>query len=114
MVHKDGKSVDVCSRLYNTYKAGTIIRVSGLQADITSRKINELKLKKLVDEYKFALASEKLLMEELDRKNRELTELFITDGLTGLFNHRFLQDRFDFELKRVTVMWKSIMFVTGY
>lgn len=103
MVHKDGNLrwmfVRGCCTKRN--KAGSAIRISGLQSDITSRKINELRLKKLVDEYKFALASEKVLMEELDRKNRELTELSITDGLTGLFNHRFLQDRFDFELKRV-------------
>lgn len=82
-------------------KNGTPDRISGLQTDITNRKQIELQQKKLLDEYQFALASEKLLMEELDRKNRELTELSITDGLTGLFNHRFLQDRFDFELKRV-------------
>lgn len=82
-------------------KNGTPERICGLQTDITNRKQIELQQKKLLDEYQFALASEKLLMEELDRKNRELTELSITDGLTGLFNHRFLQDRFDFELKRV-------------
>lgn len=80
---------------------GEVIRICGLQTDINSRKIDELQQTKLLHEYRFALASEKLLMEELDRKNRELTELSITDGLTGLFNHRFLQDRFDFELKRV-------------
>ncbi len=50
--------------------------------------------------FKFALASEKVLMEELDRKNKELVELSITDGLTGLYNHRFIQERFDFEFKR--------------
>jgi GGDEF domain-containing protein len=37
----------------------------------------------------------KVLLEELDRKNRELKELSITDGPTGLYNHRFLQERFD-------------------
>ncbi|MBD3419903.1 MAG: diguanylate cyclase [Chitinivibrionales bacterium] len=51
-------------------------------------------------ELRFALASEKVLMEELDRKNKELVELSITDGLTGLYNHRFIQERFDFEFKR--------------
>ncbi len=80
---------------------GEVVRICGLQTDINSIKNDELQQKKLLHEYRFALASEKLLMEELDKKNRELTELSITDGLTGLFNHRFLQDRFDFELKRV-------------
>jgi diguanylate cyclase (GGDEF)-like protein/putative nucleotidyltransferase with HDIG domain len=51
-------------------------------------------------ELRFALASEKILMEELDKKNKELVELSITDGLTGLYNHRFIQERFDFEFKR--------------
>lgn len=55
---------------------------------------------RMLTELKFALASEKVLMEELDRKNKELVELSITDGLTGLYNHRFIQERFDFELKR--------------
>jgi diguanylate cyclase (GGDEF)-like protein/putative nucleotidyltransferase with HDIG domain len=41
-----------------------------------------------------------VLLEELDRKNKELVELSITDGLTGLFNHRFIQERMDFEFKR--------------
>ncbi|MBD3346908.1 MAG: diguanylate cyclase [Chitinivibrionales bacterium] len=55
---------------------------------------------RMLTELKFALASEKVLMEELDRKNKELVELSITDGLTGLYNHRFIQERFDFEFKR--------------
>ncbi|HEX3020611.1 MAG TPA: diguanylate cyclase [Chitinispirillaceae bacterium] len=102
MVHKDGNLRWMHVRgSTKCDKFGDTTRISGLQTDITVRKTDELQQKKLLDEYRFALASEKVLMEELDRKNRELTELSITDGLTGLFNHRFLQDRFDFELKRV-------------
>jgi len=55
---------------------------------------------RMLTDLRFALASEKVLMEELDRKNKELVELSITDGLTGLYNHRFIQERFDFEFKR--------------
>ncbi len=102
MVHKDGsiRWMWIRGSIKRNIR-GEAIQVCGLQTDITYRKNDELQQKKLLHEYRFALASEKLLMEELDRKNRELTELSITDGLTGLFNHRFLQDRFDFELKRV-------------
>ncbi len=76
-------------------------RFAGLQIDITERKEAEKELKNHLDDLKFALASEKILMDELDRKNKELIELSITDGLTGMYNHRFLQERFDYEFKRI-------------
>jgi len=79
----------------------TSTRIAGTLTDITERKQHEVQLMLQLDELRFALASEKVLMEELDRKNKELTELSITDGLTGLYNHRYLQDRFDYEFKRV-------------
>jgi diguanylate cyclase (GGDEF)-like protein/putative nucleotidyltransferase with HDIG domain len=84
-----------------TDRSGRAIRVTGLQSDITARKKAEKQLKKSLDDLRFALASEKILMDELDKKNKELIELSITDGLTGLYNHRFLQERFDFEYKRI-------------
>ncbi|MBN1603380.1 MAG: diguanylate cyclase [Chitinispirillaceae bacterium] len=82
-------------------RSGRATRITGLQSDITARKKAEKQLKKSLDDLRFALASEKILMEELDKKNKELIELSITDGLTGLYNHRFLQERFDFEYKRI-------------
>jgi diguanylate cyclase (GGDEF)-like protein/PAS domain S-box-containing protein/putative nucleotidyltransferase with HDIG domain len=80
---------------------GKAVRIAGSMTDITERKKAERQLKKALSDLQFALASEKILMEELDRKNKELVELSITDGLTGLYNHRFLQERFDFEYKRL-------------
>ena len=80
---------------------GIAARFVGTLTDIDEHKRHELQLMAQFDEMRFALASEKVLMEELDRKNRELLELSITDGLTGLYNHRHLQERFDFEFKRV-------------
>jgi diguanylate cyclase (GGDEF)-like protein/putative nucleotidyltransferase with HDIG domain len=80
--------------------AGKRVRLVSLR-DITARKKAERQLKKALADLRFALASEKVLMEELDRKNKALVELSITDGLTHLYNHRFLQERFDFELKRL-------------
>jgi diguanylate cyclase (GGDEF)-like protein/PAS domain S-box-containing protein/putative nucleotidyltransferase with HDIG domain len=82
-------------------KKGTAIRIAGSMTDTTERKKAERQLKKALADLRFALASEKILMEELDHKNKELVELSITDGLTGLYNHRFLQERFDFEYKRL-------------
>jgi diguanylate cyclase (GGDEF)-like protein/PAS domain S-box-containing protein/putative nucleotidyltransferase with HDIG domain len=82
-------------------KKGTAVRIAGSMTDITERKKAERQLKKALSDLRFALASEKILMEELDRKNKELVELSITDGLTDLYNHRFLQERFDFEYKRL-------------
>ncbi|MBN1575158.1 MAG: sensor domain-containing diguanylate cyclase [Chitinispirillaceae bacterium] len=82
-------------------RKGAPERIVGTLADIDENKRHELQLAAQLDEMRFALASEKVLMEELDRKNRELLELSITDGLTGLFNHRHLQERFDFEFKRI-------------
>lgn len=80
---------------------GKPFRFTGLQIDITEHKEAERELKNHLDDLKFALASEKILMDELDRKNKELIELSITDGLTGMYNHRFLQERFDYEFKRI-------------
>jgi diguanylate cyclase (GGDEF)-like protein/putative nucleotidyltransferase with HDIG domain len=54
----------------------------------------------ILTELHFALASEKVLMEELDKKNKELVKLSVTDGLTGLYNHRFIQERLSFEFNR--------------
>jgi len=100
--HKNGGWLWVLSRgkALRTSQ-GKAYRLAGSQYDITNRKNAEVELKKALNDLQFALASEKVLMEELDRKNRELIELSITDGLTRLYNHRFLQERFDFELKRV-------------
>ena len=80
---------------------GKAVRIAGSMTDITERQKAERQLKKALSDLQFALASEKILMEELDRKNKELVELSITDGLTGLYNHRFLQERFEFEYKRL-------------
>ncbi|MBN1127357.1 MAG: diguanylate cyclase [Chitinispirillaceae bacterium] len=102
MIHKNGSCRWVLVRgtaVRNKKKAA--IRLAGSMTDITERKKAVRQLKKALADLRFALASEKVLMEELDRKNKELVELSITDGLTGLYNHRFLQERFDFEYKRL-------------
>jgi len=42
----------------------------------------------------------KRLQDELEDKNRELERMSITDGLTGLFNHRHIHDLLDEEFER--------------
>ncbi|MGD9201795.1 MAG: diguanylate cyclase, partial [Chitinispirillia bacterium] len=101
LVYKNGTirwMVARCSATFNS--DGKPIRLTGSLRDITDKKRAEEGLKSALEELKFALASEKVLLEELDRKNKDLVELSITDGLTGLYNHRFIQERFDFEFKR--------------
>lgn len=40
--------------------------------------------------------------QELDSLNKEFREMAIRDGLTGLFNHRYAQERLDEEFDRAT------------
>jgi len=101
LMHRDGTYRWMLSRGTAVRDSkGRAIRIAGSQSDITERKEAEKNLKQALSDLKYALASEKVLLDELDKKNRELVELSITDGLTGLFNHRFIQERFDFEFKR--------------
>ncbi len=102
MRHKDGTYKWILCRGIAVFgRDGAVCRLTGSQTDITERKLAEQQLAAAMGDLKFALASEKVLLDELDKKNKELIELSITDGLTGLYNHRFIQERFEFEFKRV-------------
>jgi len=102
VLHKDGAYRWLLCRGIAVFdRGGSVVRLTGSQTDITERKEAEQKLAAALSDLKFALASEKVLLDELDKKNKELIELSITDGLTGLYNHRFIQERFEFEFKRV-------------
>jgi diguanylate cyclase (GGDEF)-like protein/PAS domain S-box-containing protein/putative nucleotidyltransferase with HDIG domain len=90
----------ICSGAAINGTDGRPARLTGVQVDITIQKDGESRLKEALEDLQLALTSERLLLQELDRKNKELTELSITDGLTKLFNHRFLQERFDYEFGR--------------
>ena len=102
IIHKDGSfRWMLCRGIAIRDKKGKACRIAGSQSDITLRKAAEKQLEDALSDLKFALASEKVLLDELDKKNKELIELSITDGLTGLYNHRFIQERFEFEFKRI-------------
>lgn len=61
--------------------------------DVTERKRNE----RLVQQFTEALQSEH---EKLIEANRRLELLAISDGLTGLWNHRHFQEQLDKEMKK--------------
>jgi diguanylate cyclase (GGDEF)-like protein/PAS domain S-box-containing protein/putative nucleotidyltransferase with HDIG domain len=102
MLHKNGSFLWVlCRGVAKRDENGKALRIAGVQSDITQRKTADCHLGDAMNDLKFALASEKVLLEELDKRNKELIELSLTDGLTGLYNHRFIQERFEFEFKRI-------------
>jgi len=43
----------------------------------------------------------KLQRRELEQRNEELQKLSVTDGLTGIFNHRYFKDQLPLEARRV-------------
>ena len=102
ILHKNGSFLWVlCRGIAIRDDKGKTYRIAGSQSDISQRKLAENQLEGALDDLKFALASEKVLLDELDKRNKELIELSLTDGLTGLYNHRFIQERFEFEFKRI-------------
>jgi diguanylate cyclase (GGDEF)-like protein/PAS domain S-box-containing protein len=60
--------------------------------DLTNQKLVELQIK----DYSRVLEIQK---HELERANRELEKLATTDGLTGLLNHRAMQERLAHEVE---------------
>lgn len=101
MLHKDGTYRWMLARGTAVRDAtGRSVRLAGSLSDVTERKEAEKNLRRALSDLKFALASEKVLLDELDKRNKELVALSVTDGLTGLYNHRFIQERFNFEVKR--------------
>lgn len=60
-----------------------------------------LSYEELVRELERAIAEKDALAQQLERRNRELEQLSITDSLTGLANRRALSGRLHYELKRV-------------
>ncbi|HEY3333089.1 MAG TPA: diguanylate cyclase [Capsulimonadaceae bacterium] len=72
---------------------GVVSRIYGTMLDITERKRNEHE----IADYTVALRYQ---MGALEVVNKKLAELSVTDGLTGLSNHRALQERLLSEFHR--------------
>jgi diguanylate cyclase (GGDEF)-like protein/putative nucleotidyltransferase with HDIG domain len=101
IVKANGEAIVIEIRAVETGEACNTAFLLSIRDITQRRKAEEKQLEVALSDLKFALASEKVLLDELDKKNKELIELSITDGLTGLYNHRFIQERFEFEFKRV-------------
>ncbi len=63
------------------------------KTELMARVRSLLRIKSLHDELENK-------MEQLDEARRELQQLAITDGLTGLFNYRYFRSQLDHELER--------------
>lgn len=74
-------------------------KVQGLKIgadDYLGKPYNPTELKARVQ----SLVRIKQLQDRIDGKRKELEELSYTDGLTGLYNHRFMQQRLAEEFRR--------------
>ncbi len=69
---------------------------SGDEIQILARTFNQMSARLRESRLEFESRN-----EELERANEALEQLSITDGLTRLHNHRFFQDQFAREVKRV-------------
>ena len=70
IAHKDGSyRWMLCRGIAIRDDKGNACRIAGSQSDITLRKAAEKQLEDALNDLKFALASEKVLLDELDKKN---------------------------------------------
>ena len=82
------------------HREGAPVRILGNVQDISERKAAHRQIEwqmRTISSYAAELEAGK---QELEKVNARLEALAITDGLTGIMNHRAFQDRIDQEFKR--------------
>ena len=98
---RDGRRIPV-SQVVIAHKGadGQVVYFSTIARDMTERKTLDAQMQeqmRLVQEYSRQLEAQKAQLEEA---NQLLEALAVTDGLTGLKNHRAFQDRLAEEFAR--------------
>lgn len=77
-----------------------LARIAQLKTHHESRSAKEIARDAIIDQLTALLHSSHRQIEALTASNRELARLSNTDGLTGLYNHRFMMERCTFEFDR--------------
>jgi two-component system, cell cycle response regulator len=89
LLRKDGQKLNViCNILPTVSPVGGINGAIAAHIDITERKI----LQRQVEDQ---VRVQQDLIKQLETANGRLEELAVTDGLTGLFNHRYFREQLD-------------------
>ena len=102
-VFEDGKIHDHQSSV--ALPDGTVRVVHSISAPIRGEGGEIVRAVEVVRDMTERVVMEKELKEkgwELERVNKRLAKMAVTDGLTMLFNHRFFQDSLKREFKRLT------------
>ncbi len=104
MIAADGRIVWVQDHVrVETDDMGRTTGVRGVMLDISATRLAQEKANQfvnLVDGIKLALFVFRLEDLNDDERTRDLHYLAATDGLTGLYNHRYLQDHLVLEVER--------------
>ena len=105
---RDGHEIPVSQVVISHKDAeGKVVYLSTIARDISERKAMDEQIRqqvRLIRDYSLKLEAQKEQMEranaELEEANRRLEALAVTDGLTGLKNHRAFQERLVEECRR--------------
>lgn len=85
--------------------------IGGVSVDITGQRAYERQVEQYLTDLSDAHIRLELQQRELEEANEKLEQLALTDGLTGLLNHRALQERLDLEMAKARRGGKPVSFV---
>ena len=101
MHHADGtwRWIFVRDAVFKRHPDGNVWQVIGSAEDITERKQSQLLIETQFEQIKDFAQRVTVQRNQLEQANHKLAELAITDGLTGLLNHRTFHERCDQEFR---------------